>query len=718
MKKNYFRLPMLLIALFTLVFTLAACAGDDGAQGAVGPQGPAGEQGPTGDTGPQGPVGDTGPQGPAGSAGADGAAGLSAFELYVAEFPGYEGTLSDWVRDLATNSLLVTLSVEFIDGTTETFERFKGQPVGSEFLLPLYLDKDFEDLATEAFVLDDKTVYIPAGTVFDTAVANEFSLLAAAVTQAGLQAALEGAGPLTVFAPVNAAFEALMSELNITAAGLLALPNLADILQYHVVAGNLTSGAIVDQAPFVVASLLGPDLLFTVDGGSVFVNGVEVVLADVPSTNGVVHAVGGVLLPAGDIPTVATQAGIFETLLAALVQENLDTALAGVGPFTVFAPTDDAFAALMSALGVTASGLLATENLESILKYHVLSGATYSFDLLEALEDGPVYAETLAGSVVKITLEGGSILVNGVAVASADILADNGVIHVVGEVLLPPKDLATTVTEAGLSTLFTAVVEAGLAGALDDVTVFAPTDEAFASLLDDLGITVGALLASPTLPAILQGHVVDEVIYAGDLLAALEDGPVFKETLAGTFLKFELSGSSVLVNGVAIAEVDLLASNGVAHVLSGVLPELETISEIVAGNADFSVLLAAVSEAGLVATLDGTGPFTVFAPTDDAFAALLEALNISAGGLLASDDLEDILLYHVLATRAFSTDILAAHEGLAEGADLTFATVEGSTIEVTVTDEGVFVNGIKVTTTDIVASNGVIHVIDGVLVPE
>ncbi len=137
----------------------------------------------------------------------------------------------------------------------------------------------------------------------------------------------------------------------------------------------------------------------------------------------------------------------------------------------------------------------------------------------------------------------------------------------------------------------------------------------------------------------------------------------------------------------------------------------ENIVEIAAGSPDFTTLVAALQAAGLVDTLAGEGPFTVFAPTDAAFDAALADLGITAEELLASDNLGDILTYHVIAGEFLAADVVEL-----DGQEVT--TVNGQTVTISVTDEGVRVNGILVTATDIQATNGVIHVIDGVLLPE
>jgi len=190
-------------------------------------------------------------------------------------------------------------------------------------------------------------------------------------------------------------------------------------------------------------------------------------------------------------------------------------------------------------------------------------------------------------------------------------------------------------------------------------------------------------------------------------------------------VKVSVDMGNVYVNDAMVALPDVEASNGVIHVVDSVImPPSKTITDIVVESAgmtegaEFTVLLAAVSEAELAETLAGEGPFTVFAPTDAAFAAALEALGITAEDLLASEDLAGILLYHVVGGEEalYSNDVAAA---LAEAGEegLMVETLNGASFTVTADEEGIYVDGAQIIMTDILASNGVIHVINAVILP-
>ena len=170
--------------------------------------------------------------------------------------------------------------------------------------------------------------------------------------------------------------------------------------------------------------------------------------------------------------------------------------------------------------------------------------------------------------------------------------------------------------------------------------------------------------------------------------------------------------SGVKINDATVTTADIATLNGTIHVIDKVLlppakDAAKSIVDIAVGDPQFSTLVAALTKAGLVDTLKGEGPFTVFAPTNDAFAKLLKDLDVTAEQLLAREDLKDILLYHVVAGKVISTDLT---DGMMP------KTVQGSTIEIDLTG-GVMINTAKVTAADITASNGIIHVIDEVLIP-
>lgn len=271
--------------------------------------------------------------------------------------------------------------------------------------------------------------------IVDTAVkAGSFKTLVAAVKAAGLVDALKGKGPFTVFAPTDEAFEKLPAG---TVETLLKPENkdkLIAILTYHVVTGNVKAADVVKLK--TVNTLQGSNAQITVTDGKVMVNNASVVKTDIACGNGVIHVIDTVLLPKElplDIVDTAVKAGSFKTLVAAVKAAGLVDTLKGKGPFTVFAPTDEAFAKLPAG---TVETLLKPENkdkLIAILTYHVIAGKVMASDAAKLNS-----TDTVLGQTVAIDAKDG-VKINDAKVVKADIDCGNGVIHVIDTVLLPKK---------------------------------------------------------------------------------------------------------------------------------------------------------------------------------------------------------------------------------------------------------------------------------------
>ncbi len=280
-----------------------------------------------------------------------------------------------------------------------------------------------------------------------------------------------------------------------------------------------------------------------------------------------------------------------------------------------------------------------------------------------------------------------------------------------------PKTLVETAqSDARFSILVEAVVAADLAGTLSapgPFTVFAPTNDAFAALLAELGVTKDQLLADKALlTTVLTYHVLPAQV----LRAVVPAGQAIT-TVQGGIFKVDAVGSDLLVTDgrnrtAKITATDLQSSNGVIHVIDRVLlPADKTVAQTAQALPAFSILVEAVVAANLQGTLSGTGPFTVFAPTDDAFAALLTELGVTKDQLLADVPLlTKVLTYHVVAGRVLKVNVPV---GTAIG------TVQGGSFTV---DAGLAITDQRarrasIVATDVLASNGVIHVVDKVILP-
>ncbi|PKM55835.1 MAG: beta-Ig-H3/fasciclin [Firmicutes bacterium HGW-Firmicutes-5] len=288
-----------------------------------------------------------------------------------------------------------------------------------------------------------------------------------------------------------------------------------------------------------------------------------------------------VMAAEGDIVDVAVTNGSFTTLVAALTEAELVSALQGEGPFTVFAPTDAAFEKLLNALGISAGELLAHPDLSKVLLYHVVSGRVLSTDLSDGM-----MAPTLNGNDITIDLSDG-VKINDANVVSADVSATNGVIHVIDTVLVPsdfvlsqsmPEEAPAVATNPSIveialgnddfSMLVALLQRAGLVEALmaeGPFTVFAPTNAAFESLLSQLGISAETLMAQPDLSKVLLYHVISGQVLSTDLTEGLRAG-----TLNGNEVVASIS-NGVKINASNVIMADIMASNGVVHVIDQVL---------------------------------------------------------------------------------------------------------------------------------------------------
>jgi len=400
-------------------------------------------------------------------------------------------------------------------------------------------------------------------------------------------------------------------------------------------------------------------------------------------------------------------------LIEAAQKAGLADFLSTESGITVFAPTDDAFAALLSDLGVSGLDDIDAATLASILKYHVVGMEAMSADLSTGAVPS-LNMESPDDEALSLWVKTGTnVMVNDATVATADVEASNGVIHVIDKVLLPPTVADIAMFDANFSSLVAAVVKADLASTLSGdgpFTVFAPGNAAFADLFTQLGITGLDDLTAEQLGPILTYHVVGDNVLSSELA----DGMV--PTLSGESIDIML-GDDVMINGtVQVTVTDIQGTNGVVHVIDAVLlPEEDsnTIADIAVADSNFSILVDALTRANLVdAVADSEASLTVFAPTNDAFSALLTDLGLGSIDEVPVDDLTNILLYHVIGSKAMSTD-------LSTGYVPTLAMYSDNNLSMYVeVDGGVYINGsTMVTTADIEADNGVIHVVDQVILP-
>merc|ERR1719345_564630 len=501
----------------------------------------------------------------------------------------------------------------------------------------------------------------------------DLSTLVAALTAGKLVATLEGKGPFTVFAPTNEAFAKIPKD---TLTALLGNQKLLDqVLEYHVLSGAFSMRDLM--AAKLITTLEKEEVLVRSMGEAIMVNNADVVVADVEATNGVVHVVDKVLVPPKfplalypkDIVELSESQPALSTLVQALVAGNLTATLSGKGPYTVFAPTNDAFGKIPAA---ALQKLLANPTeLDKVLEYHVLAGKFSMRDLMAVLS-----VQTLEGENVKVSGSGKVINVNEAKVLKADVEASNGVVHVIDTVLSLPKDVRVSAPPTpttknivqlaqatpDLSTLVTALVAGGLTGTLSGkgpFTVFAPTNEAFAKIETK---ALNALLKNKAqLDKLLEYHVLAANLRMRELVTVKT-----VKTLEGETLDVTDPGGVIKVNNAKVLTADVAASNGFVHIIDTVLmtpsgpplPLKKDIVHVAEGNADLSTLVAALTAGKLVATLEGKGPFTVFAPTNEAFAKIPKD---TLTALLGNQKLLDqVLEYHVLSGAFSMRELMSA----------------------------------------------------------
>ena len=560
----------------------------------------------------------------------------------------------------------------------------------------------------------------PGNIVEVATAAGSFPTLLAAVEAAGLADALsDDSASLTVFAPTEAAFAALPEG---TLDALLADPEaLANILTYHVLDSEVGVGAALDLAPTTVATLQGGDIALTKrDDDYLYVNLSQVVDYDIEASNGVIHVIDSVLLPPDLTPSTMTIAeiaqadGNFDTLVTALTAANLvGTVNDPDASLTVFAPTDAAF----EELGEAAVNYLLNnlEILESTLLYHVVAGAELtSIDAIAATGTSLVMAN---GDEATISLGESGLMIEGANIVTTDIVASNGIIHVIDVVLEAPSAVAaplavTLAADGSFSTLSGLIEEAGLADELMDpnanMTIFAPTDDAFAQMkaagmfTKVLGKETGEHLADFTTGS-FGDAVVDPETETYTFPTGAQDWAGFANNADIYPLTFEEGGSITFTASAAtptnvrfrfefLPFPDVDPSYDTEQVLIDSTEPMEYTIEIPSqGENTFSSFLLYIVErdqpvmvSNVVVSNDTTPP-----PEPDA-------------------ELVNLLAYHVYGDTVYSGDAIALDGNSIE-------MLNGEMADISVQDGNLFINDARVVTADIAAGNGVIHAINKVL---
>ncbi|XP_075892927.1 periostin, osteoblast specific factor b [Nelusetta ayraudi] len=509
-----------------------------------------------------------------------------------------------------------------------------------------------------------------------------------------LRPEIEGSGSYTFFAPSNEAWELLDDE---TRAALVSNVNieLYNALHYHMVNKRLLTKDLKNG--LTVTSMYN-DLGLRVNhypNGVVTVNCARIIYGNQVATNGVVHVIDRVISAVGNTIQDVIEVNDDLTTLSDIVQNaDLMEKLGQSGHYTLFAPTNEAFESLGSDVLERLQG--DKEVLKALVNFHLLDSVQCS----EAIMSGSSY-ETLEGNNIVIGCDGESVTVNGIKmVRKKDIVTTNGVIHLIDQVLMP--DSAKQVMEllgASQSTFGDMVSELGLSAAMRpkaEYTLLAPVNSAFTTEVMSMDQRL--------LKIILENHILKNKVVLGELYNGQQ-----LETIGGKHLRVFIYRTAVCIENSCLVRGSKEGSDGALHLMKILLkPAEKTMYEILVENGGFKIFLSLMEAADLMDLLKQEGDFTVFAPSDKAFASLSQ----SDLAMLKSDinALRTILLYHI-------NNGIFIGGGLETGVTNLLKSYQGSNIRVVNANNTMLVNSIRVPESDIMATNGVIHFVDNVLYP-
>ncbi|KAF6716265.1 Periostin [Oryzias melastigma] len=364
------------------------------------------------------------------------------------------------------------------------------------------------------------------------------------------------------------------------------------------------------------------------------------------------------------------------------------------GHFTLFAPTDEAFDNLPP--GYFESIIENNPVITALAKYHLLN----SVQCAEAIMIGTLY-ETEEGSSIEIGCDGNNITVNGIKIVSKkDIVTSNGVIHVINQVLIPDsaKD-AIELMGKSQSSFKNFISEQGIVSALKpnlEYTFLAPPNEVLEAEMTSLD--------QRDLKLLLENHILNLKVTLSEMYTGQQ-----LETLSGKFIRVFIYRTAVCLENTCMKRGSKEGKNGALHLVGSLIKTSdETVYQILKNKGEFSIFLSLMETAGLYDVLKEKGAHTIFAPTDEAFKNLTEE-DIA---LLKSDlpFLRTLLLYHI-------SDGIFVSAGLERGVTNMFKTLQGLNLQVKIVNNSVIVNSVDVPDNDLMATNGVVHVVKNVLYP-
>ncbi|KAL3991553.1 butyryl-CoA dehydrogenase [Sarotherodon galilaeus] len=510
-----------------------------------------------------------------------------------------------------------------------------------------------------------------------------------------LRSEIEGPGSFTFFAPSNEAWDnldatvrdALVSNVNI---------ELYNALHYHMVNNRLLTK---DLKNGIKVTSMYNDLDLHINhysNGIVTVNCARIIYANQIATNGVVHVIDRVISTIGNTIQDVIEVNDDLTTLSDLFQNSeLLEKLGQPGHYTLFAPTNEAFEQLGS--DVLERIQSDKQALKALLSFHLLD----SIQCSEGILAGTSY-ETLEGNNIEIGCDGESLTVNGIKmVRQKDIVTTNGVIHIIDKALVPDSaKQVMELLESSQSTFSDMVSELGLSGGMRsdaEYTLLAPFNSVFTDEIMSMD--------QDLLRIILENHILKNKIVLGQLYNGQQ-----LETIGGKILRVFIYRSAVCIENSCLIRGSKEGSNGALHLMRTLLkPAEKTMYEILTENGGFKIFLSLMEAAGLTDVLQQEGGFTLFAPSDTAFAGLSERdMAVLKKDINA---LRTILLYHI-------NNGIFIGGGLEPGVTNLLKSLQGSNLKVVVANNTVKVNSVQVPEADMMATNGVIHFVNKLLYPE
>ncbi|XP_036823213.1 periostin isoform X2 [Oncorhynchus mykiss] len=509
-----------------------------------------------------------------------------------------------------------------------------------------------------------------------------------------LREEIEGKGSFTMFTPSNEAWDLLQPEVR---SALVSNVNveLYNALHYHMVNRRMLTKDLKNDK-YITSMYNNMGLYINhYSNGIVTVNCARIIHGNQVATNGVVHVIDRVITAVGntikDILEVNEDLSSFSAVaLASGVMDKMGQP----GHFTLFAPTNEAMENLGASFLERIMG--DKEVIGALVNYHLLNSVQCS----EAIMAGSVY-ETVEGSTIEIGCDGDSLTVNGIKmVLKKDIVTSNGVIHLIDKVLIPDsaKEVMELVGESQ-STFSDMVSELGLSAAMKpetEYTLLAPLNPAFSDEVMSIDQSM--------LKVILENHI----LKLKHTLSELYNGQLL-ETISGKLLRVFIYRTAVCIENACMLRGSKEGSNGALHLMSSLIkPAQTTIYQLLMSDGRFNIFLSLMESAGLTELLKQEGSYTVFAPTDEAFDGLTEQ-DIT---MLTSDVniLRTILLYH------FSNGVFI-NGGLEGGVTNLLKTIQGHNLQVLSVNSSINVNSVDVPDIDLMATNGVIHVVKNILYP-